>query len=723
VAGVLTAAPVGDGYTPAATLQDIRTSRGGSFAISGATVVYQLEYGRQGESFWTPEATLGPSTGSIESGTQGIRFRNAQPGIAATVSVYIAEGHEPFLSVVTGGGTVSGAGTPVVNVQSFGALGDGVTNDGPAIAAAFAAIPATGGSLYFPNGRYRFNAPLVFSSTFGRPVSIIGQAEFTTILAPAFPAGDAITFTGDGSTRFTASDFSINSIGPRNPGTYNLRVADCTRVNVHDISQDSVGGGLFRFDHDVFLQLEALQGDSTNGSTLGDTCLRIARCNAAAISDCIFRTGSGLVGYTNCKPCLWVTGTCTGLGFDNCTFAGAGPASQFAVASVTSSGVDFTVTTTAAHDFRPGDFVVLRGMTPAAYNSMFRVATVPSSTSLTVASTANPGPATVVGTAESVATPAYIANTDFGGGFASVNESRFASCIFEAIQPGLYGSAALYFDGRRSLNGAQAGSLSGWNLDASNYYDQYAMGLLVSGMASNAANETVANGFSVGGGVFNARGRAIHIDQVQAVTISGEVACVPGSVIPIDDGVSESAGLYIYAGPAAPFSQGIVVADSLFGMGRNWQTINNTPYKNGILLDSPGIDDLVVHGCHCFGTSAAIGEVNSPFLPLPTAKRWRVHDNILGSGTLPINNTTVIPSVASAATVSLTNLFHGVIRVTGGVNIQTINNYWFGRRLTLLFAAANTLLPGGNIAIAVNYPVVAGQLLELVFDGTAWYLN
>lgn len=42
----------------------------------------------------------------------------------------------------------------IVNVKSYGALGDGSTNDSTAVTAAIAAIPATGGVLYFPAGTY-----------------------------------------------------------------------------------------------------------------------------------------------------------------------------------------------------------------------------------------------------------------------------------------------------------------------------------------------------------------------------------------------------------------------------------------------------------------------------------------------------------------------------------------------------------------------------------------
>lgn len=51
-----------------------------------------------------------------------------------------------------------------INVKSFGALGNGTTNDTTAIQAALDAVPATGGSVVFPPGSYLVSAPLVVKS-------------------------------------------------------------------------------------------------------------------------------------------------------------------------------------------------------------------------------------------------------------------------------------------------------------------------------------------------------------------------------------------------------------------------------------------------------------------------------------------------------------------------------------------------------------------------------
>jgi hypothetical protein len=52
--------------------------------------------------------------------------------------------------------------TPV-NVKDYGATGDGVTNDSTAIQSALNALPATGGTVYFPAGTYIINTGLTSS--------------------------------------------------------------------------------------------------------------------------------------------------------------------------------------------------------------------------------------------------------------------------------------------------------------------------------------------------------------------------------------------------------------------------------------------------------------------------------------------------------------------------------------------------------------------------------
>jgi hypothetical protein len=53
---------------------------------------------------------------------------------------------------------------PVLNVQTYGAVGNGIANDAPAIQNAINALPVTGGIVYFPAGTYKVNTMLTIGN-------------------------------------------------------------------------------------------------------------------------------------------------------------------------------------------------------------------------------------------------------------------------------------------------------------------------------------------------------------------------------------------------------------------------------------------------------------------------------------------------------------------------------------------------------------------------------
>ncbi len=61
----------------------------------------------------------------------------------------------------------------VVSVKDFGAVGDGVADDTAAVQAAVNSILSTGGTIYFPTGRYLVTAQINVQST--RPINLIGE--------------------------------------------------------------------------------------------------------------------------------------------------------------------------------------------------------------------------------------------------------------------------------------------------------------------------------------------------------------------------------------------------------------------------------------------------------------------------------------------------------------------------------------------------------------------
>src|SRR5581483_640932 len=72
-------------------------------------------------------------------------------------------------------------GSLVVNVQDYGATGNGITDDATAIQAAVAAVTGTGGTVYFPPGTYKVGTAIVPASN----VALIGSGVGSAIIAPA----------------------------------------------------------------------------------------------------------------------------------------------------------------------------------------------------------------------------------------------------------------------------------------------------------------------------------------------------------------------------------------------------------------------------------------------------------------------------------------------------------------------------------------------------------
>ena len=598
-------------------------------------------------------------------------------------------------------------GTPI-NVMDWGADNTGANDSATAIQNAYNSIATTGGALYFPTGNYKINSQI--SMTGSGYISLIGDGPFVSTIKVNFVAGDAIVVNGPG-------EFSMNQIGVvtlvnKTVGTYNLHVSNCEKPMVTSVFMNSGTGGLFMFETCNFLQMVNCQGDSSNG-TAGSTCLRI-KGSGGTISNCYFRVGpftSG--GYTNCKPCLWITGQTTSLQISNSAFTGGGPELVYNISSITSTSTTFTVNTSAAQSFHAGDFIAIRGASIAAYNQAFRVTSV-GTTSVTVTSTLNPGTATAQGTLESLTACALVTNAD-----GAVNESRISNCLFEAGQPNLYGTVGLYVNGRQG-----AAAIQGWNINA-NYFDFGTVGVMLHGggyYATTSASQNVF-AYAITGCKFESTRSAVHIEAVQGVTVTGLVGNSNQSpttdYIAVDSiGGARSAGIYIAAGDANVPTQGVAISNSNIGMVANFS--NNFLARSmyfGVMLAGKGstsLQDITIVGNNVFGTGYAFGDDGTVY-----GNRWNIKENNSSSTTIGANQ---IVSVASATTLNAYP-YQDVNYVTGNTTIQNINPTWQGSRLSLIFNQALTITTGGNISIGTPKSVAAGQVVTAIYDGSYWYLS
>lgn len=103
--------------------------------------------------------------------------------------------------------SASGGGStfPWYNVRDYGAVGDGATDDTGAINAAIAAMPATGGVLFFPGGQY-FTATGAFDLS--KPITVRGDGNPSAFGSTTFTSISQILLDHD-----TANLFEVNVNG------------------------------------------------------------------------------------------------------------------------------------------------------------------------------------------------------------------------------------------------------------------------------------------------------------------------------------------------------------------------------------------------------------------------------------------------------------------------------------------------------------------------------
>lgn len=144
----------GDQYTTAATLEGIVESSGGYFVVENNQALVQLQYGALGSfQFQTGEAQVPLGNGILQTGTCGIRFRNAVAGSVAVVTAAIYENVEPALIVTAGG-----LSTPSTNPTLLTGI---VDSAGTILGGTGFTVVHTGTGVYQINFDTPFSAPPV----------------------------------------------------------------------------------------------------------------------------------------------------------------------------------------------------------------------------------------------------------------------------------------------------------------------------------------------------------------------------------------------------------------------------------------------------------------------------------------------------------------------------------------------------------------------------------
>lgn len=134
---------------------------------------------------------------------------------------------------------------PRVNVRDFGAVGDASTDDRAAIQAAIDSLPAVGGTVLFPEGRYLVGSPGLSSTKIGVILEGVspGSSKYHTPCAAIYGSASGVTLLTIGDTTSTISggwvvrNLSFKDVstgGDQLTGAIHVRrLSNCSFENVH----------------------------------------------------------------------------------------------------------------------------------------------------------------------------------------------------------------------------------------------------------------------------------------------------------------------------------------------------------------------------------------------------------------------------------------------------------------------------------------------------------
>lgn len=90
------------------------------------------------------------------------------------------------------------SGWPYYDVRTYGAVGDGSADDTAAVVATLAAIPSTGGIVWFPAGTYKLTSGVTIS----KPVTLLGAGPQTSFLLTTSTTLDVLTISANNVSVF-----------------------------------------------------------------------------------------------------------------------------------------------------------------------------------------------------------------------------------------------------------------------------------------------------------------------------------------------------------------------------------------------------------------------------------------------------------------------------------------------------------------------------------------
>ena len=245
--------------------------------------------------------------------------------------------------------------TNYVDVTSYGAKGDGITDDTSALQDALDSLKTTGGFIYFPAGVYKITEYLVYYSNqtlWFDGATLLQGAEINALLLARCPSGTT-GYNGvhdvliHGAT-FDGGDYTTNNTLSGCVHAKNITYEDCTFKNAygtwHDLEFNSTyNGKVIRCDFEgsrktggnaCLIQLDAIDRNAVYPWTDNQGEFDKTVCKYIEIASCIFHddTISPAIGNHNSYAQLYTN-------IHDCVFDGF-TASRGAINFITATNVD-----------------------------------------------------------------------------------------------------------------------------------------------------------------------------------------------------------------------------------------------------------------------------------------------------------------------------------------------------------------------------------------------
>src|SRR5712692_2228609 len=148
----------------------------------------------------------------------------------------------PWTESLLGGSTTA----PWIDVKTYGAKGDGVTDDTAAIQAALDGRPSTGAVIYFPAGTYLTTASLNIKNP---RIMLVGAGTDITLIKAGANIATALIANASGIQGFTVymRDFTVDgNKATFATGNKGIDFTNCTAATFERIYvQNCVGDGIY----------------------------------------------------------------------------------------------------------------------------------------------------------------------------------------------------------------------------------------------------------------------------------------------------------------------------------------------------------------------------------------------------------------------------------------------------------------------------------------------